>query len=145
MVISQRRSQKTLIEQAASKTQGNAACDVMEAATLEREGQAETRRLFEPRCLEAAEGETIYSGAIKDTLEKTRALQKRQNRECEGRVLGDHRADIFKTLVDRQEETQKPLERALSPTEPHPPPHSNLRRAGRNQKRQAHAPAGAHM
>ena len=144
MVISQRRSQKTLIEQAASKTQGNAACDVMEAATLEREGQAETRRLFEPRCQEAAEGETIYSGAIKDTLEKTRALQKRQNRDCEGRVLGDHRADIFKTLLDRQEETQKHLNELsaqLSPTRTTQKPAPRRKKS----KRQAHAPAGAHM
>ena len=44
MVIFQRRSQKTLTEQSASKTKGNAAHEAMEAATQAREWQAETRR-----------------------------------------------------------------------------------------------------
>ena len=54
-VISQRRSQKMLSEQSTSKTKGNAAHEAMEAAARARERQAETRRLFEQKCQEAAE------------------------------------------------------------------------------------------
>ena len=59
-----------LSEQSTSKTKGNAAYEAMEAATRARERQAETRRPYEQKCQEAAEAETLDSGAIKDTLEK---------------------------------------------------------------------------
>ena len=48
----------------------------MEAATQARERQADTRCPYEQKGQEAEEGETIYGGAIKDTLEKTEASLK---------------------------------------------------------------------
>ena len=91
MVVSQRCSQTTLTEQAASKTKGNAAYEAMEAAIQTREWQAETRRLFEQKCKDAAEDETNYSAAIKDTLDESEAPEKtHHDREHEGGVLGDH-------------------------------------------------------
>ena len=69
-VISQRRSQKTLTQKSASKTKDNAAYEATEAATHVLEWQAETRRLFEQKCQDAAEPDTICSEAIKNTLEK---------------------------------------------------------------------------
>ena len=62
IVISQRRLQKTLSERSASKTNGNAACEAMEAVAEARERQ-EARRPYEQKRQDAAE-------AIKDTLEK---------------------------------------------------------------------------
>ena len=55
--------------------------------------QAETTRLYEQKkCQEAADDETIYSEAIKDTLEKTGMLEKHAKTATtnEGGILGDH-------------------------------------------------------
>ena len=73
-VIFLRRCQKTF---RAIRTRGNVAYDAMEAATQARERQEETRRLYEQKCQEAGEAETIHSSAIKDTLDKAEALEKR--------------------------------------------------------------------
>ena len=62
-VISQRRSQKTLPEQAALRTKGDAA---MEAAIQTCERQEEDEQKYQGR----AEAETTFNGSIKDTLEK---------------------------------------------------------------------------
>ena len=103
-VISQWRSQETLAKQSASKAKGSAAFEAMEAATQAREWQAETRRLHEQKRQEAADAETMYSGAIKDTLEKTGALEKDVQES-----VATTEADFYITLLDRHEDPQKHL------------------------------------
>ena len=99
IVISQRRSQKTLTEQAASKTKGNAAKEAMEA-TQALERQEEAKRLRE----------TVYNEAIKGTLEKTEVHEKRMKTvTLIAEPLATTEADFFKTRPDRQQETQKHL------------------------------------
>ena len=66
-VISQRCAQKMLCD---------AAHEEMEAATEAREQQEEARRVYEQKCQEATEAEPMFNGAIKDTLEKNKALEK---------------------------------------------------------------------
>ena len=111
IVISQRRSQKTLTEQAASKTKGNAANEAMEAATQALERQEEAKRLCE----------TVYNEAIKGTLEKTEVLEKRvKTVTLRAEPLATTEADFFKTRPDRQQETQKHLHDTLFPILPDP-------------------------
>ena len=74
-VISQRRSQKTLTEQTASRTKGNAAYEAMEAATQARECQEKARLVYEQEGQDTAERKTIFNDAIKNTLEKTKHLR----------------------------------------------------------------------
>ena len=64
-VISQRRSQKTLTEQGASRTRGNAAFEAMEAATQARERQPEARRQNEQTYQDAGEAETIFNNNVR--------------------------------------------------------------------------------
>ena len=116
MVISRRSSQETHIEKAASKTKGNAAYEAIEAATHTRLWQAKASRRYKQKCPEA---ETAYSGAIKDTLEKTEALEKHvQTVTMRAESLATTEADFSKTLLDRQEETQRNLNELLCPTMP---------------------------
>ena len=52
----------------------------------------------------------MFNGAIKDTLEKTEALQKHvkdRHREGGAESLANEEAVFFKTLLDRQEEAQR--------------------------------------
>ena len=137
-VICQRRSQKALTEQATSKTKGNAAHEAMEAATQARERQEEARRLHEEKCQEATEAKTIYSEAIKDTLEKNEALEKRVTVTMRAESVASTKADFFKTLLDRQEETRRHLDELsakLCQTR------SALKEFAPRKKGQAHAPA----
>ena len=63
----------------------------MEAVTQARTRQEEAKRLHEQKCQDAAEAETIFNGAVKDTLEKTETLEKtREDGDHEGGVSGDH-------------------------------------------------------
>ena len=102
-------AQKTHNEHA-SKMQANAAYFSMEAAAQARERQEEARRPHEHKCQEAAEAETIFSLAIKDTLEKNAALEKHVKMvTMRSESLGTTEADFSKALLDRQEETQKHL------------------------------------
>ena len=103
LVISQMRSQKTLTEQAVSKTQGNAAHEAMEAATQAREWQAEPRRLFWLKNAEKpTEADTRYSDAIEDTHEKTEALEQHvKTVTVRAESLATTEANFFRTILDR--------------------------------------------
>ena len=79
---------------------GNAPNEAMEAATQALERQEEAKRLCE----------TVYNEAIKSTLEKTEVLEKRVKTVTQrAEPLATTEADFFKTLPDRQQETQKHL------------------------------------
>ena len=118
LVISQRRSQETLTEQAASK--GNAA--------KAREWQSQ-----------GGYTETGYSDAIKDTHEKTEALEQHvKTVTMRAESWATTEANFFRTILDRQEETQKHLNELSSlPSYARPAPHRKKRAA---KKRQAHWP-----
>ena len=59
---------------------------------------------------EAAEAETIFNDATKNTLEKTEALEKHvKTVTMRAEFLATTEADFFQTLLDRQEETQQNL------------------------------------
>ena len=80
----------------------------MEAATQAREWQTVTKRLNEQKMPEATEAKTIYSEAIKHTLEKNEALEKHvMTVTMRATSLATTEADFFKTLLGRQEETQR--------------------------------------
>ena len=82
----------------------------MEAATEAREWQAGTRRLHEQKRQAAAEAKTMYSGAIKDTLEKTEALERDvKTVTTRAESLANTVADICMTLFDRQEDPAETL------------------------------------
>ena len=102
MVISQRRSQKTHTEQAASWAKGN--------ATRAREWPEEAKRLFKHKCQGAEEAETVNNDAIKGTLEKTEALEKLVRTVTMTAVSSaTAEADFFQTLLERQKDTQRNL------------------------------------
>ena len=62
------------------------------------------------RKCQAAEGETIFNGTIKDTRAKTEALEKHVKAvTMRAGALATTDADFFKTLIERQEEAQKHL------------------------------------
>ena len=84
VVISQRRSQKSHSEQAASGTKGNAAYEALEAVTQAR------------------------SEAVKHTLEKTEALEKHvKTAPMRAESLATTEADFLQTLLERHEEAQR--------------------------------------
>ena len=103
-VIAQRRSQKMLSEQHASKTKGHFAYEALEAFSQARDRQEEATRLYEHNCEEAAEPETKFNGSVKDTLEKAEALEKHVKKVSTKAEFTE--ADFFKTLIDRHEEAQ---------------------------------------
>ena len=114
-VISLRRSQKTLAEQTASRTEGNTA-KAIESSTQAREQQEEARLAFDQKCQDAAGAETIYDDAIKNTLAKTEAPEKHvKTVTMRAESLATTEADFFTTLLDRQEETQKHLNELAAP------------------------------
>ena len=132
IVISQRRLQKTLSERSASKTKGNAACETTEAVAEARERQ-ETRRQNERKCQDAGDAETIYSGAIQDTPEQKRsAWEHVKTVTMRAESLATTEADFFRTLFERQEETQRDLN-GLS-TQLSPDPFHTIRVVQRKQK-----------
>ena len=62
------------------------------------------------KCQEVAEAEPGYSDAIKDTHEKTEALEQHAKTvTMRAESLATTEANFFRTLLDRQEETQKHL------------------------------------
>ena len=87
-------------------------------------------RLYEQKCEEAAGNETMFnSSTIKDTLGKAEALEKHVNTvTMRGESLASTGADLFRTLLDRQEEAQKETpERvfsAVTPAKHHYPLHT---------------------
>ena len=94
-----------------SKPHQGRSYEVMEAATQARELQEEARRLYELKCQEAAEAETVCNEAIKDTLEETEALEKRvKTVTMRAESLATTEADFFQTLLECQEETQRNLQ-----------------------------------
>ena len=141
-VISQRRAQKMLSGRSTSKTKGDAAYEAMEAVAQAREQQKEARRVCEQKCQDAAEAETIFNGAINDTLEKNKALEKHvRTVTMRAESLATREADFFKTVLDRQEEAQRHFNE-LSAQRSHQnnniPSHAvKSRRAERREKRQA--------
>ena len=75
-----------------------------------RDHQEEARLACDQKCQDAAEAETIYNDAIKNSLEKPDALEKHvKTVTMRPESLATTEADFFKTLLDRQEETQKHL------------------------------------
>ena len=100
-----------LAEQSTSKTKGTAAHEAVEALTSARARQEEARRLYELKCEETAEAETMFNSTLKDILEKAEALEehvKAVARRTES--LGTTEEDFFfNTLLDRQEEAQTHL------------------------------------
>ena len=110
MVISQKRSQKTYTEQAASRTNGNAAYEAKKATAQARGRQEEARGFLGSAKMSRAEAEMIFNGTIKDTLAKTEALEKHVNNvNMRAEALATTEADFFKALLDRQEEAQNHL------------------------------------
>ena len=104
MVISQKRSQKTHTEQAAPRTKGHAAQEATDAATQAREWQEEAKRLYGQKCQKATEAEAENNEAIKGTLEKTEALEKRVKTVTMGaESLATTEADFFQTLLERRD------------------------------------------
>ena len=73
----------------------------MEAVIKARELQAEAKRAYDQKFVEAREAEETYHAAIRRTLEKTEALEKH--------VLAFNETDFFQTLIERQEETIRDL------------------------------------
>ena len=66
----------------------------MEALAQARQRQAETKQ----KCLEAAEAETIHSGAIKETLEKAEALEHHvKTVTMRSEIRGDHGGGFLHT------------------------------------------------
>ena len=91
------------MEQAASKTRSNAANEAMEAATQARERPEEARLLCQQKCLEAAETETMFNGAIQHTLEKAEALEKHGKTVTMRAVVGDHGGRLLQDAPRHQE------------------------------------------
>ena len=102
MAISQKRSQRTCTEQAASRTKGNAAHVAVEAVTGPENTRAKMSR--------SIGGWEAVNCAIMRTLEKTEALEKHvMTVTMRAESLATTEADFFQTLLDRQEETQRNL------------------------------------
>ena len=75
-------------------------------STQARERQEEATRLYEQKCQDAAEAETIYNEAIKDTLEKTEALEKHfKTVTVRAESLATTEAEFFKTLARKKTST----------------------------------------
>ena len=66
--------------------------------------------VYEEKCQDVAEAETIFNDAIKNTLEIAEAPEKLVTTvTLSVESLATTEADFFKTLLNRQEETQKHL------------------------------------
>ena len=76
LAITQRRSHKTESEHTTSRAKGNAAYTAIEEVAMARELQAEAKRIYDQKFVDAAEAEETYHNAIKRTLEKTEALER---------------------------------------------------------------------
>ena len=85
-----RRPQKTLSEQAASRTKGIATCEATEVATQAREQQEEARLAYDQKCQDSAEAETTANDAIKNTFKKKEALEKHVKTVTTSGILGEH-------------------------------------------------------
>ena len=60
-------------------------------AVLDARERQEAMLPYEQKCQDAAEAETIYSSAMKDTPEKTERVERaRPDSDHEGGVLGDY-------------------------------------------------------
>ena len=69
----------------------------------------EARVAYERKCQKAAEVETIFKGTIKN-LEQTEALEEHvKTVTMRAKALATTEAEVFKTLIERQEEAQKNL------------------------------------
>ena len=77
---------------------------------MAREWQEEAKRAYDLKFAEAAEAEETYHNAIKRTLEKTEALEKHvKTVTMRADSLVFNEADLFQTLIERQEETIREL------------------------------------
>ena len=110
LALTKRRSHKTGTERATSISKGNAAYAAMEAVITAREWQAEARRVYDQKSVEAAEAEETYREAIRRTLEKTEALEKNvKTVTMRADSLVFNEADFFQTLIVSQEENIREL------------------------------------
>ena len=83
---------------------------LFEGLAQARVRREEAMRLYEQKCEEASETEAIHSAAIKDTPEKTEALEKHvKTLSMTAESLATTEADFLKTRLDGQEETQQNL------------------------------------
>ena len=104
-VISQMRSQKTYTEQATSRTNGNAACEAMEATTQARERQEEARLFYEQQSVKRPQKPRRSSTAPSKTLlQKAKPEKHVKKVTIRAESLATTEADFFKRLLDPQEE-----------------------------------------
>ena len=110
LALTQRRSHTTGAERATSTSKGNAAYEAMEAVIMAREWQAEAKRAYDQKFVEATEAEETYHDVIRRTLEKTEVLEKHvKTVTMRADSLVTTEADFFQTLIERQEETIREL------------------------------------
>ena len=110
LALTLRRSHKTVTERATLVSKGNDAYAAMEAVIMAREWQAEAKRVYDQKFVEATEAEETYHNAIKRTLEKTVALERHvKTVTMRADSLAFNEADFFQTLIERQEETIREL------------------------------------
>ena len=77
---------------------------------MAREWQAEAKRVYDQKFVEATEAEETYHDAIKRTVEKTEVLEKHvKTVTMRADSLVTTEADFFQTLIERQEETIREL------------------------------------
>ena len=106
LAMTQRRSHKTGTERTTSVSKSNDAYAAMEAVIMAREWQAEAKRVYDQKFVEATEAEETYHGAIRRTLEKNEPLEKHvKTVTTRADSLAFNEADFFQTLIERQEET----------------------------------------
>ena len=110
LAMTKRRSYNAGTERATSDSKGNDAYAAMEAVTMAREWQAEAKRVYDQKFVEATEAEETYHDAIRRTLEKTEALEKHvKTVTTRADSLAFNETDFFQTLIERQEETIRDL------------------------------------
>ena len=111
MVISWRRSQKTNTEQAASRTNGNAACEATEATAQARGRQEEARGFFgERKNVKSRRRDDLQRHHQRHSCKIRSAREIRQDRDHEGGVLGDHGGGLLQD-VHRSTRSQEPVPR----------------------------------
>ena len=77
---------------------------------MAREWQAEAKRAYDQKFLEATKAEETYHDAIRRTIERTEALEKHDKTvTMRADSLMTNEADFFQTLIERQEETIREL------------------------------------
>ena len=108
--MTKRRSHKTETESATSNSKGNDAYAAMEAVIKARARQAEAKRIYNQKFVEAiaeaAIAEEAYHDAIRRTLEKTEVLERHvKTVPMRADSLAFVEADFFQTLIERQEAT----------------------------------------